>query len=68
VSDLKFTTAGDIMDEEDLTWTLSPHGRTLQVAQWIVETYADRVGENEATERWVTASQQILDMEKDDEH
>ena len=53
------------MSEEDLTWMLSPHGRSPEVCQWVIDNYGDNLY-NEMIVKWVKASQQILDMETDD--
>ena len=53
------------MSDEDLTWLLSPHGKTKVVAQWVIDNYAENQY-NEMIVKWVKASQQILDMETDD--
>lgn len=46
---------------EDLTWTLSPHGKHPRVAQWVVDTHKAESYQHEGLRVWVEASQQILD-------
>ena len=63
------------MSDQDLTWILSPHGKSKNVAQWVLDRYKDGVPDNPMVEKWIKASQQILDTdellglcEKDDNH
>jgi hypothetical protein len=51
------------MSKEDLTWLLSPHGKSKNVAQWVVDTFGDRV-DSVVVQNWVNASQQILDTDE----
>ena len=48
---------------EDLTWTLRPHGKSKNVAQWVVDNFSHKT-DTPAVDRWVKASQQILDAEE----
>ena len=50
------------MSKEDLTWTLCPHGKSKNVAQWVVDNFSDKTA-TRAVDVWVRASQQILDKE-----
>jgi hypothetical protein len=45
----------------DLTWCLSPHGKSLTVARWVVKNYKQDTYENGMQETWVTASEQIIE-------
>jgi hypothetical protein len=45
-------------DTEDLTWLLSPHGRSKDMAQWVVDQHGHK--EEPHIRRWVEASKQIL--------
>ena len=52
----------------DLTWCLSPHGKSLTVARWVVKNYKQDTYENGMPsykngmqETWVTASEQIIE-------
>lgn len=61
MNDLKFTTAGEYM--EDHRWMLSPHGRDKQTAKWVVDNYdGNPYYEDDAlVQRWVAASKQVLE-------
>ena len=50
-------------EKEDLTWTLCPHGKSLSVAQWVIDNYSDKTA-TRAVDVWVRASQQILDAQE----
>ena len=50
-------------EKEDLTWTLCPHGKSVSVAQWVIDNYSDKTA-TRAVDVWVRASQQILDAEE----
>ena len=52
------------MTDTDLIWLLSPHGKSKNMAQWVVDNFQDRVDYNPTVENWVKASQQILDTEE----
>lgn len=54
------------MSDEDLTWMLSPHGRSPEVCRWVIDNYGDNLY-NEMIEKWVKASQQILDALPEEE-
>ena len=49
-------------EKEDLTWTLCPHGKTVSVAQWVVDNFSHKT-DTRAVDVWVRASQQVLDAE-----
>ena len=51
------------MMSNDLTWLLSPHGKSKNVAQWVVDNFGDRA-DSVAVQNWVKASQQILDTDE----
>ena len=52
---------------EDCRWVLSYHGRQKHAAQWVVETYSDRDDyvNDEGTQRWITASKQVIAEESE---
>ena len=52
------------MTDTSLIWLLSPHGKGKNMAQWVVDSFQDRTDYNPTVERWVQASQQILDTEE----
>jgi len=52
------------MTDTSLIWLLSPHGKSKNMAQWVVDNFQDRVEYSSTVENWVKASQQILDTEK----
>lgn len=60
MNDMKFTTAGEYM--EDHTWVLSPHGKQKHVAQWVVDSYDGRTDydSNVTLHKWLIASKQVL--------
>lgn len=51
------------MMSNDLTWLLSPHGKSKNVARWVVDNFGDRA-DSVAVQNWVKASQQILDTDE----
>jgi len=61
MDDLKFTTAGDYM--EDDRWILSPHGRQKHTARWVVENYENREEyyDCDLVQKWVAASKKVLE-------
>lgn len=44
----------------DLTWCLSPHGKTYNVAVWVVSNYKMDVYQTKMQEMWVKASEQVI--------
>jgi len=52
------------MTDTSLIWVLSPHGKGKNMAQWVIDNFQDRTDYNPTVERWVEASQQILDTEE----
>lgn len=60
MKDMKFCTAGEYA--EDLLWVLPPHGRSEQMAQWVIDNYGERddYESNATVQAWVRASQQVL--------
>ncbi len=52
------------MSNTDLIWVLSPHGKGKNMAQWVVDNFQNRTDYNPTVEKWVKASQQILDTDE----
>jgi hypothetical protein len=52
------------MTDTNLISLLSPHGKGKNMAQWVVDNFQNRTDYNPTVERWVEASQQILDTEE----
>tara|TARA_R110000737_G_scaffold328962_1_gene343853 strand:+ start:510 stop:1043 length:534 start_codon:yes stop_codon:yes gene_type:complete len=46
---------------DDMTWCLAPHGKSYEIASWVVQNYKQDTYTNTTVEMWVNASQQILD-------
>ena len=45
----------------DMTWCLAPHGKSYEVASWVVQNYKRDTYPTKMQAMWVDASQQILD-------
>ena len=46
---------------DDMTWCLAPHGKSYEVASWVVQNYKRDTYPTKMQAMWVDASQQILD-------
>ena len=46
---------------DDMTWCLAPHGKSYEVASWVVQNYKLDTYPTKMQAMWVDASQQILD-------
>jgi hypothetical protein len=45
--------------------SLSPHGRGLTAAQFVVDNYAHRIDESTTMNMWVRGSQEVLNPARD---
>ena len=45
--------------------SLSPHGRGLTAAQFVVDNYAHRIDESTTMNMWVRASEEVLKLAKE---
>ena len=48
--------------------SLSPHGRGLTAAQFVVDNYAHRIDESTTMNMWVRGSQEVLNPARDAGH